>query len=39
MPSTRPKAGDMLCDIWNGAATSDMTFERDKAPHSPMSFE
>lgn len=39
LPDTRPKVGDLLCGIWQGADVSDLTFERDKTPHSPMSFE
>lgn len=39
LPNIRPKAGDLLCDIWRGAEISGMTFERDKTPHNPMSFE
>lgn len=39
LPDSRPKAGDLLCEIWKGADASAVTFERDKAPHEPMSFE
>lgn len=39
LPDTRPKAGDLLCDIWRGADVSGVTFERDKTAHEPMSFE
>lgn len=39
LPDARPKAGDLLCGIWQGADVSELTFERDQAPHEPMSFE
>ena len=39
LPDARPKAGDLLCGIWQGADISEVTFERDKAPHEPVSFE
>jgi len=39
LPYTRPKAGDLLCGIWQGADISEVTFERDKTPHGPVSFE
>ena len=39
LPDTRPKAGELLCGIWRGSDTSSVMFERDKTPHSPMSFE
>jgi antitoxin FitA len=39
LPDNRPKAGDLLCAIWNGAHPSDVTFERDKTPYDPISFE
>ena len=39
LPNTRPKAGDLWCGIWKGAEVSGVTFERDKAPHNPMSFD
>lgn len=39
LPNNRPKAGDLLCGIWKGADVSEVTFERDKAPHNPLSFE
>ena len=38
-PDARPKAGDLLCGIWQGADVSEVTLERDKTPHEPMSFE
>ena len=39
LPDARPKAGDLLCGIWQGANVSEVTFERDRAPHDPLSFE
>lgn len=39
LPDARPKAGDLLCGIWRGADVSEVTFEREKTPHSPMTFE
>ncbi len=39
LPDARPKAGDLLCGIWKGADMSEVTFERDKTPHKPLSFE
>lgn len=39
LPDVRPKAGDLLCDIWQGADVSEVTFERDKTPHEPVSFK
>lgn len=39
LPNARPKAGDLLCGIWQGTDASSVTFERDKTPHTPMSFE
>ena len=39
LPNIRPRAGDLLCGIWRGADVVGVTFERDKTPHNPMSFE
>jgi plasmid stability protein len=39
LPEARPKAGDLLSEIWNGADVSGVTFERDKTPHDPLTFE
>ena len=39
LPEGRPKAGDVLCDIWEGADISGVSFERDRTAHEPMSFE
>ena len=39
LPDARPKAGDLLCGIWQCAEISAVTFERDKSPHEPLSFE
>lgn len=39
LPQTRKKAGDVLCEIWQGSDTSRLVFERDQTPHEPMSFE
>lgn len=39
LPNNRKRVGDVLCDIWKGADTTDLTFERDQMPHEPMSFE
>jgi plasmid stability protein len=36
LPEARPRVGDLLVDIWNGADLSDVDFERDKTPHEPM---
>ena len=38
LPDARPKAGDLLCDVWRGADMSEVMFERDKSPHQPISF-
>jgi hypothetical protein len=39
MPDTRRKAGDLMCQVWEGANTDQIVFERDQTPHEPMSFE
>ncbi len=39
LPNERARAGDILCEIWDGADIPDLAFERDKTPHEPMSFE
>ncbi len=39
LPDSRPKAGDLLCDIWKGADISGVTFDRDTLAHEPISFE
>jgi plasmid stability protein len=39
LPETRPRVGDILTGIWRGADLSGVTFERDRTPHEPMSFE
>lgn len=39
LPDARPKAGDLLCDIWQGADMSEVTFEREKTPYEPVSFK
>lgn len=35
----RPRAGDLMRGIWSGAATSDLTLERDRRPVEPARFE
>lgn len=39
LPETRAKAGDVMTGIWRGAELADVTFERDKTPHDPLTFE
>lgn len=39
LPDARPKAGDLLCDIWQGTDVTGVTFECDQTTHDPMSFE
>jgi plasmid stability protein len=39
MPDTRRKAGDLMCQVWEGVNTDQIVFERDQTPHEPMSFE
>ena len=39
LPDGRKRVGDVLCEIWKGADTSHLAFERDQTPHEPMSFE
>jgi plasmid stability protein len=39
LPDTRPRAGDLLCGIWQGADVSELTFDRDRTPHRPINLE
>jgi hypothetical protein len=36
LPDNRPKAGDLMRNIWQGADAASVTFERDKTPHPPL---
>jgi plasmid stability protein len=38
LPEGRPKAGDLLLDIWKGVDASAVILERDRTPHEPMDF-
>ena len=35
----RPKAGDMLADIWSGTDLDSVEINRDRTPHEPLDFE
>jgi antitoxin FitA len=39
LPDKRPKAGDLLRDIWKGADVADVIFERDQTPHESINLE
>ena len=39
LPQSRKKAGDALCEIWNGIDATQLVFERDQTPYEPMRFE
>lgn len=39
MPKSRIRLGDQLSGIWQGSDVSGLTFERDKTPYQPVSFE
>lgn len=39
LPGSRPRAGDLMRDIWSGAETEDLSIERDRTPAEPARFE
>jgi plasmid stability protein len=39
LPDARPKAGDLLAGIWQGADVEGLTFERDQTPYTPTTFD
>lgn len=39
LPQSRPRAGDLIRDIWSGAETEGLSIERDRTPAEPARFE
>ena len=39
LPESRPRAGDLMRSIWDGAETDDLSIERDRTPAEPGRFE
>ncbi|MBO6552705.1 MAG: Arc family DNA-binding protein [Roseitalea sp.] len=35
----RPKAGDMIADIWSGADLTGVDIKRNRTPHEPPNLE